>query len=439
MTQDAPGTTQADAGTGTAVAARQIVALVAVAVVIGLFAGVGASLFLTAEHELQHWLWHSLPEALGQEKPAWWLVIGLLVTGAFIVHAASKLPGHGGHRPLQPFSMDIGARELVGVVLAALGSLSFGAVLGPEAPLIAIGTGLAALAIRKPGSPVQQVMMLTGAMAAVSAIFGNPLITAILLLEMAMLAGPAVASPPVLLAALTGMAASYTLQVGFEGWSGLGVAQLSLPGLDPYPTLQAIDLAVSVPLAVVIALLSIAARLGGLRVEAVARRRPLLAILACAVVVALIALAVATLVDGDVDLVLFSGQQAIPDYLALTSLGSALVIAVGKFLAYVASLGSGFRGGPIFPAIAVGTLLAMVSTLVIDGTSESALAATAIAAATAGSMRLPFTALMLGVMLTYPAGGATTVLAVVGTVIGMVARLAAEQRIPSLAPAAHEA
>ena len=38
--------------------------------------------------------------------------------------------------------------ELFGVVLAALATLSFGVVLGPEAPLIAIGGGLGVLAVK---------------------------------------------------------------------------------------------------------------------------------------------------------------------------------------------------------------------------------------------------------------------------------------------------
>jgi H+/Cl- antiporter ClcA len=125
------------------------------------------------------------------------------------------------------------------------------------------------------------------------------------------------------------------------------------------------------------------------------------------------------------------------DYLALTSISTLLVVLVGKFLAYSASLGNGFRGGAIFPAIALGVILSTVATLVIDGTSTSALAATAIAAATAAAMRLPFTALLLGAVLTYPAGGATTILAIIGTVIGLATRLAGEHLTPHLAPPQH--
>jgi hypothetical protein len=49
-------------------------------------------------------------------------------------------------------------------------------------------------------------------------------------------------------------------------------------------------------------------------------------------------------------------------------------------------------------------------------------------------MRLPFTALLLAVMLTYPAGGATTILAIIGTIVGLATRLAGEGYAPTLNP-----
>ena len=82
-------------------------------------------------------------------------------------------------------------------------------------------------------------------------------------------------------------------------------------------------------------------------------------------------------------------------------------------------------------------IMATSATLLVGGTSTSALAAVGIAAATAACMRMPFTALLLGVMLTYPAGGATTVLAIVGTIVGLATRLAGERFAPTLAPGTH--
>jgi H+/Cl- antiporter ClcA len=414
--------------------ARQIVVLSAIAVAVGLLAGAGASVFVAVEHHLQGLLWEDLPEALGQAQAPPWLVLLLLVTGAVIVYLAEKLPGKGGHRPLHGFGLDIGPGQITSVVIAALGSLSFGAVLGPEAPLMAVGTALGALAFRDPGNPVRQVMLIVGAMGAISAIFGNPLITTVLMLEFALMAGPKLANPVVLMPALAGMASSYVLQVGVDDWSGLGESELAVPGLAPYSELQLVDFGVAIPLAIVVALVAMAARLGGERVAIPAERHPLAVLVGSGVVVALCAVAVDTITDGGLDLVLFSGQSAMTDYLAVSSAGTAAIIVVGKFVAYVASLGGGFRGGPIFPAVALGVLLATAAALLVPGASTSALAATGISAATAACMRMPFTALLLGVMLTYPAGGATTILAIVGTIIGLATRLAGERFAPTLNP-----
>ncbi len=115
--------------------------LVALGALVGIPAGFAAALFLAVVHAVEHWLWHDLPDALGSSEPQWYLVVGLPVVGAAIVVAARRLlPGDGGHAPgglpapkVAPIS------HAPGILLAALGTLCFGAVLGPEGPIIALG------------------------------------------------------------------------------------------------------------------------------------------------------------------------------------------------------------------------------------------------------------------------------------------------------------
>lgn len=201
---------------------QQVVSLSLLALVVGLAAGVGACVFVAVQHHLTHWLWNDLPGLLGSAAAPWWMVLTFPVVGGFLTFAATRLPGHGGHSPLDGFAMNIGPREVGSVLLAALASLAFGAVLGPEAPLIAVGTAVGALAMRKQQPAAKQVMMIVGAMAAIGAIFGNPLVTTILLLEMALAAGTALARTVILLPSLVGLASSYLLQVGVGDWTGLG-------------------------------------------------------------------------------------------------------------------------------------------------------------------------------------------------------------------------
>ncbi len=84
--------------------------------------------------------------------------------------------------------------ELPGIVLASLATLCLGVVLGPEAPLIAIGSGIGVLAVHlvKKDAPAQAVAVIgaAGSFAAISTLLGSPLVGAFLLMEAAGLGGP---------------------------------------------------------------------------------------------------------------------------------------------------------------------------------------------------------------------------------------------------------
>ena len=58
-------------------------------------------------------------------------------------------------------------------------------MLGPEAPLIALGLGLGAVAVRlvRVEETEAQLLTLAGAFAAIAALFGGPLVAAFLLFE----------------------------------------------------------------------------------------------------------------------------------------------------------------------------------------------------------------------------------------------------------------
>ncbi len=73
-----------------------------------------------------------------------------LLPGCSIALAVVRLPGRGGHEPADGFKAGAPTKpiDLPGIVLAALASVGLGMVLGPEAPLIALGTGLAVFAVK---------------------------------------------------------------------------------------------------------------------------------------------------------------------------------------------------------------------------------------------------------------------------------------------------
>lgn len=155
--------------------------------------------FLALVDTTQTWVFSSLPTDLGFDTPPiWWPLPPLILAGVIVALAIDRLPGTGGHSPAAGL-VSTGApppAELPGIVVAAFASLALGAVVGPEAPLIAIGGGLAALIVRtaKRDAPAQALVVIgaAGSFAAVSTLLGSPLLGAFLLMEVAGLAGPMV-------------------------------------------------------------------------------------------------------------------------------------------------------------------------------------------------------------------------------------------------------
>src|SRR5262245_18755355 len=177
-------------------------------------------MFLALVHELEGWLWDDLPDALDYATPPWFFVIGLPVVGALIVAVARRfLPGDGGHSPLGGLSSEpTPVRNALGVALAALGTLGFGAVLGPEMPVIALGSvvGMAVTGFVRLDQRATSVISTAGSFSAVSAIFGGPLTAGILLTESGV--GLCASLIPALLPGFVAAAVGYVIFVGFGDW-----------------------------------------------------------------------------------------------------------------------------------------------------------------------------------------------------------------------------
>ncbi|MCB7136674.1 chloride channel protein [Cellulosimicrobium marinum] len=395
--------------------------LVLLAALVGGAAAVGATAFTSLVHAAEHLLWHTLPDAVGFDAPPWWWVVGLLVLGALGVAAASRLPGHGGHHPLDGLAFDITPRELGSTLLAAFSSLAFGAVIGPEAPLLAIGTSIGFAVQRRVGTEVSRVLVLSGAGAALGVVMGNPVVTALLVLEAALFAPPGTAvhrpllrTVPLLVALGTG----YLVRVGVGDWPGVHVSELSTGPLGTYTTVRVVDLLAGLATAALTTVVVVAALRGAEALRGLSRRHHLVVLVAGGAVVAAVALAGRAVTGLDVDVLLFSGQQSMPAVTGVTAAGTLVVVALLKALAYAVSLGSGFRGGAIFPAVFLGTAVGTLTSVVVPDTALAAQVACGIAAGTALALGMPVTALVLAVLLTASAGPAVTVPAIVGAVAG---------------------
>src|SRR5437773_2205565 len=129
---------------------RQFPVLLILAATVGLVTSVVAWGFLELIYQIQQGVYVHLPKELGFDStPEWWSLPVLAVAGLVTALAIMRLPGTGGHIPAEGLNpAPTQPIELPGVVLAALASIGLGAVVGPEAPLIALGGGLGFLAIR---------------------------------------------------------------------------------------------------------------------------------------------------------------------------------------------------------------------------------------------------------------------------------------------------
>ncbi|GIG36980.1 chloride channel protein [Cellulomonas pakistanensis] len=386
----------------TAVPTRDLARLTLLGALVGLPAGVVAFAFVGAVHVLQDLLWTELPEALGADGPPWYLVLGLPLVGALLVAAARRLPGDGGHSPVAGLSMDpLPPVAAGGVALAALASLGFGAVLGPEAPLMALGGIVGVWVTRWTGvtGPARGLLGASGASGAMSTLFGGPLVAGILLLE----AGAGALAAATLLPPLAAAAVAYVLVTGFGDWAGVPMAGLAVPDLPEYDRVRPGSLLLALVVGVVAAVVITGARRLARAVQATeprVGRVPLL--LGGGLGVGLLALAAGGL-GADPRDVLFSGQASIPALVAEESVGVVLVLVVAKGLAYAVTMGAGFRGGPIFPAIFLGVGLASVAVAVLDASPTLAVAVGA-AAGMAATSRLLLSAVLFAALLVGRAG-----------------------------------
>ncbi|HXE94121.1 MAG TPA: hypothetical protein VN544_10005, partial [Gaiellaceae bacterium] len=124
--------------------------LLVLGAVVGVLAAVVAFFFLKAVDEVQHYVFTSLPQDVGfSGEPIWWPLPWLALAGLIVALTIHYLPGTAGHKPAEGFKTGSPVQpiELPGIVLASFATLSLGVVLGPEAPLIAIGSGLGVLTV----------------------------------------------------------------------------------------------------------------------------------------------------------------------------------------------------------------------------------------------------------------------------------------------------
>ena len=417
---------------------RGFAALMLLAAFVGVVVSLAAWCFLEGTVQMQHLLFDHLPSSLGYEDgpPLWYLLAVLGLAGVIVGLTIARLPGRGGHVPVHGLSASgspAQGLDLAGVLLAGAGTIAFGLVLGPEAPLIALGAGLALHTIRLTRREVPEegllVVSAAGSFAAVAFIFSSPIIAAVLLIEATGLGGAR--QRIVLLPGLLAAGIGSLVSIGIGSLSGLSAADYALGPLDlpqfNQPTV--VEFAWALPLSVVVALAGhIVLRLGR-ETERIATPRPL----TTAVVVGLLVAGLAFFfgrATGESPLgVLLSGQDELPALVARAgalSLSTLVLLLVFKAVAYGLCMGS-FRGGPTFPAVFLGTAGGIIAAG-LPGLSTTPAVAICMAAATVTILHLPLSSIVLAILLTAGAGAGSGPLIIVAVVVAHMTTLGIRSR-----------
>jgi H+/Cl- antiporter ClcA len=266
---------------------------------------------------------------------------------------------------------------------------------------MAIGSGLAVYAIRhtrrRGDASVEALLAATGAAAALSSIFGNPLIAAVLLLEALGLTRRQ--TTLVMLPALVSSGIGALIFTGLGDWTGLGIGALALPDL-PVAHMEPATLVWVFPVSVLISALTWLMYLYGHRVATRAAAHPLTTTIAAGVLTGICAALYTLITDHSPTEVAMSGQATLAtlgaDPASWTNAALILLI-IFKGIAYAVCIGT-FRGGPVFPALFLGGAMGVLVSTLLPGMGYIAGLAIGMAAGIAVT-RLVVTSVLLVVLL----------------------------------------
>jgi H+/Cl- antiporter ClcA len=406
---------------------RSYISALVLAAILGIPISAIAYGFLALIAEVQQLLFSELPNQIfGGSAPAWWPVPWLVLCGLLTGLTIRYLPGNGGHSPAFGFKAGGGppsGRELAGIALAALTTLSLGAVLGPEAPLIAIGGGLGALTVhlaKKDAPPMALTIMASaGSFAAISTLLGSPVLGAFLIMEAAGIGGMTLS-----LVALPGLLASgigALVFIGLDNWTGLGNFSLALTTVPPAVTPTLATMGWALAMGVAGALLGWLIRWVGLSLRPIVHLNRVLITAALGLIIGLTAMAYQLISGRSFTQVLFSGQDALPElveHAADYSLAVLVLLILCKALVYGISL-SAFRGGPVFPSMFIGAALGIAATG-LPGMDLAPAIGMGIGAMCAAMLRLPMTSTLLATLLMGSDGVTVTPQVVVAVAVAFV-------------------
>ncbi len=319
--------------------------LMGYAVVLGLVGVVAALAFLGMTGLGEKW--YGDPATGWFDGHLWWIGVAAgagLVVGVLrrILHMPEKIPGLIDDLKEQ----HVDTRWVPSIVAVSAVSLVGGASLGPEVALGQMGGGSAELFARRGGLDEDDTKSLTlaGMAGAFGGLFSSPVMTIVLLLEIARPAGRRFMRT--FYGILVASSVSFGIYFAIAGTVFLGIYQVPQYAYEDWHLIAGIGLGVFSAVIVVVAFV----------VGSVLRRifdRGAIPDIAKPVLGGLIF----GIIGYALPLTNFTGSAQLDTVLTTGgTLGVGLLVAIlfGKIIAFAVSAASGFIGGPIFPMLFVG-------------------------------------------------------------------------------------
>ena len=379
------------AGSPPSTQTREFWVLMGYALVLGVVGGFAGLVFMGVVGFGNNWYVDPEPGWFGGQW--WWIavtagagvVVGLLRR---LTRLPEKIPGL--IADLQAERVD--PRLVPGIVAVSAASLIGGASLGPEQALGAMGGGAGSWMSRRRGLGTEdsRVNTLTGFGGAYGGLFSSTVVVVMMILEVARPGGQRFTKT--LVGAIIASSVSFGIYFAIAGAVFLDAYQVPQYQFEDWQLLAAVPLGLFA--AVVVTLLVMFIKLatmlfGRLKLPSIVKST--------------LGGALFGLVGVVLPLTLFTGSDQLKTVLGdAGTLGVGLIAAllIGKMLTFGVSLGSGFVGGPIFPALFIGGTAGVLVHAVFPGVPLG-LAFTCLLAAVPGSLvTAPFSMVLLAAFLT---------------------------------------
>lgn len=415
-------------------AARLVLRVILIAVVVGGVCGLATFAFIALDHLGVNFLWEQLPHMV-PNVPSWAIGLGVV---ALFTGLATVTVVLSGTRPFDTGEAEaeydrngrMEYRHILAGAAFSLFSLYSGAAVGPEAPLTDINGGLGTLiAERLQLKPTQvKVMAYSGVAGAFGAFFGSAPVGALLAAEL--INPKATTLDRTMIVA--GLASGATGWVVYESLGGQKVPLLlTFPG-SVSPTLA--QLAMAVALGALGGLLGLAYGAGFVKLRVALQRlrsRPWLAALAGGALIGLASVASPYL--------LFSGQEEVGHAIQnAAAIGVLMLIGlgIGKLILSVWSLSTAYFGGPIFPLIFAGTCFGLAVNLALPSVPQGVAVLAVVAGMVASAAVAPLSVTVFLALMSDPS--LVSVIAI-ATVSAFIVRQAIAPTLPGVYRAARAA